>query len=100
MTESEEPVYMDETQDTLHAKEASHGPYRDQARFSQLLKGIVHKHKNWNGIPGEQKEAIDVILMKVSRIIAGNHDEPDHYLDISGYAMLCYNLLTTGDHLA
>lgn len=93
-------VDVEHVQNVLHARENSHGPYRDQARFSQLLKGIVHKHKAWNDLPGEQREAIDMILMKLSRIMSGNNNEPDTWIDISGYAMLCYNLLVTGGHLA
>lgn len=92
-------IAMDEVDDTLHAKENTHGPYRDQAQFAQLMKGLLHRHVNWNDLPAEQKETLDMIMVKLSRIMHGNSAEPDHWLDISGYAMLCYNLLTTGSHL-
>ncbi len=32
--------------------------------------------------------AVDAILSKLSRAIAGNPAEPDHWKDIAGYAML------------
>lgn len=92
-------TYLDEVDDTLQSREDSHGPYREQAQFSQLLKSIMHSHKNWKDIPAEQRESLDMITVKVSRLMNGNSSEPDTWLDISGYAMLCYNLLTTGSHL-
>lgn len=82
----------------IDSREDSHGPYRAQAQFCQLLKTWFRRHKNWDALPGEQKESIEMICVKLSRIMSGNKPEPDHWLDISGYAMLVYNLLTTGDH--
>lgn len=90
---------LSEVDDTLQGREASHGPYREQAQLAQLLKGILHGHKNWKDIPAEQRESLDMIAVKVSRLMNGNSNEPDTWLDISGYAMLNYNLLTTGSHL-
>lgn len=92
-------VVLDEVDDTLQAREKSHGPYRQQAQMSQLLKAIMHGHSNWKELPAEHREALDMIMMKISRLLNGNSAEPDTWIDISGYAMLCYNLLTTGSHL-
>lgn len=92
-------VPLDEVDDTLQAREASHGPYRQQAQMSQLLKAIMHGHPNWKELPAEHREALDMIMMKISRLLNGNSSEPDTWIDISGYAMLCYNLITTGSHL-
>ena len=36
----------------------------------------------------DKKEAIHMILVKLSRIIYGNHDHADHWDDIAGYALL------------
>lgn len=82
----------------IDAREASHGPYREQAQFAQILKGWFRHHKNWDKLPSEQKESLEMILLKMSRILSGTGNEPDHWIDMSGYAMLIYNLLTTGDH--
>lgn len=92
-------VVLDEVDDTLQAREKSHGPYRQQAQMSQLLKAIIHGHPNWKDLPAEHREALDLIMMKISRLLNGNSSEPDTWIDISGYAMLCYNLITTGSHL-
>ena len=34
------------------------------------------------------KEALDNIAQKIARIFAGNHNFPDHWIDIQGYAKL------------
>ena len=36
----------------------------------------------------DQREAIDMIIHKLGRIINGNPDKVDHWTDIAGYAKL------------
>lgn len=96
----DEGVSLDPANFVIDSREGSHGPYREQAQFAQILKGWFRRHKNWNDLPGEQKESIEMICVKLSRIMSGKTVEADHWLDISGYAMLVYNLITTGDHRA
>lgn len=95
---AEAPVDLGIANRVIETREASHGPYREQAQFAQILKGWFRRHKNWNDLPGEQKESIEMICVKLSRIMSSKVPEPDHWVDISGYAMLIYNLITTGDH--
>lgn len=83
----------------IEDREESHGDYRQQAQFAQLLKGLFHGHKRWSGLPAEQRESVDMIIVKLSRIMAGNSSEPDHWIDIAGYATMIHNLLTKGSHL-
>lgn len=83
----------------IDLREASHGDYRKQAQFAQLIKGLFHGHENWRNIPAPQKESIDMIIVKLSRVMAGDPAEPDHWLDISGYAKMIFNLITKGSHL-
>jgi hypothetical protein len=35
-----------------------------------------------------QREALDMILHKIARIVNGNPNETDHWHDIAGYATL------------
>jgi hypothetical protein len=50
---------------------------------------------NYGQLSAVQKEALDMICSKISRILSGNPDFPDHWLDIEGYARLVNNDLPT-----
>jgi len=77
-----------ETKQILEQRGKTHGDFSDNARFSQQLKFIVEMSPNWENMSDVQREALHMILHKISRICAGNPDEPDHYADIAGYATL------------
>lgn len=76
--------------EVLSEREKTHGSFRRNSEISQGLKFIVD-----NGVEDckaqltpAQMEAIHMILHKISRIIAGNPNEIDHWRDIQGYARL------------
>jgi hypothetical protein len=76
------------TQEILQQRGGTHGNFTDNARFSQQLKFIVELSPNWENMSDVQREALHMILHKISRICAGNPDEPDHWADMAGYATL------------
>ena len=70
----------------LNEREKTHGKFDKVARVSQELKtsfGIVQLT-----LPPVHAEALDMICVKMARIICGDHNEPDHWIDIKGYAEL------------
>ena len=71
----------------------THGDFTDNAQVSQDLKQVVEASVNWDKLSAVQKEAIHMILHKISRIVSGNANEPDHYDDIAGYATLAKDRL-------
>lgn len=78
------------TPDELHKERgATHGDFREQFDIAQRLKVALGPRK----LHPIQREALDMIMTKVSRIVTGNPDEPDHWEDIAGYAMLPAKLL-------
>lgn len=86
-------------QSVIESREATHGDYNKQALFAQRLKGLMHQENNWPNTTPAMRESLDMIAVKISRILTGNPDEPDHWLDIAGYATLVHNTLTKGTHL-
>ena len=86
-------------QSVIEDREAVHGDYSHQAGLAQLLKTNLRSQGNWQSLNLPQRESLDMIAVKMSRILTGNPNEPDHWLDISGYATLVHNLLTKGTHL-
>ena len=73
----------------LAERKTQHGDFSDHARFTQSLKKYVLENmKNEHGLNFVQQEAMDMILHKIGRIMAGDPNHKDHWLDIAGYARL------------
>ena len=91
---------------TLAERGKTHGDFRENGRIMQQLKAIARTGVNWPGdidpelpLSMEQREAIDMILHKVGRILSGNPNEPDHWRDIAGYATLCQQIIEGTYHV-
>jgi hypothetical protein len=87
---------MTNINDTLNERAKTHGDFRENGRIMQMLKDASKTGKNWTFLTDDKKEAIEMILHKIGRILSGNPDEPDHWKDIAGYATLVENILTKG----
>lgn len=72
----------------LTERKSTHGEYRDHARYTQTIKSIMHESPNWLTMEDHQRETLDMIAHKIGRILAGNAQFDDHWVDISGYAKL------------
>ena len=87
-------------QEVIEARENSHGDYLHQATFAQdLKKSFRDRTEAWKKLSPEQRESLDMIAVKISRIMNGNPNVVDHWTDIAGYATLISNLLTKGTSL-
>lgn len=71
----------------LIEREKTHGSFTKTAEIAQQLKKIVHIHSSPE-IKIAQVEALSMICTKIARILSGNPNEKEHYLDIAGYAKL------------
>jgi hypothetical protein len=74
----------------LEGRKSSHGPFDTQTAASQEMKNAFYKYYNvgnWHKDP-IVREAIDMIIHKLSRIAVGNPYFEDHWKDIAGYASL------------
>ena len=73
-------------EETLEQRGSEYGDWSIQASVSQGLKEIIRIGPSNLNRP--QMESIDLILMKISRIVVGNPDNIDSWTDIIGYATL------------
>ncbi len=64
------------------------GTYPDHAILTQELKDRCRKHPGWNSTPHFMKEALDMILHKIARVLNGDPYYKDNWVDIEGYAKL------------
>jgi hypothetical protein len=74
----------------LDSRAKDYGKFIEGAEIMQMLKRVVHNYIEQRGTPlaFDQREAIDMIIHKLGRIINGNPDKVDHWVDIAGYAIL------------
>ena len=70
----------------LVERERTHGDFRRTGKLAQDLKARIRQEDH--RLTHTQLEAIDMICSKIARAVCGNPNEPDHYRDISGYALL------------
>jgi hypothetical protein len=85
----------------LEDREKTHGSFEDHARITQRFKDVMNDELNQRFGRGQsllnpkQMEALDMILHKIGRIIAGNPSYEDHWTDIAGYAQIAKDPVST-----
>lgn len=79
--------------DTLGSRQSDYGEFIDNASIAQDLKDVIHNTANWNSMPADMKEALEMIASKMSRLLNGDMNHIDSWHDISGYATLVENRL-------
>lgn len=65
-----------------------HGDYEDHALYTQRIKGIIRQSDNYKDMSPHQRETLEMIAHKIGRILAGDPNHKDHWIDIAGYAKL------------
>lgn len=82
--------------DMLQERQKTHGDFRSNAAISQALKQIINRNttKVSEDLCPVHREALDMICLKLSRILSGHASFKDHWDDVAGYAQLgaeaCY----------
>lgn len=72
----------------LSERGSRYGTLMSNATISQGLKEILHSSSNWEAMPPDMREALDMIVHKISRIVEGDFNYDDSWIDISGYSTL------------
>lgn len=84
-------------EDTLKERGESYGDFSTQAQYAQGFKSIAMRSPNWNAkvMADDQREALDMIFNKISRILNGDPNFHDSWHDIVGYAKLVADRLAS-----
>ena len=80
---------------TIIERESTHGEPFAQANVAQNIKHAMRKEPEWDQLSVLQAESLEMIATKISRIIKGNKNNLDSWLDLAGYAALVYNHLSS-----
>lgn len=90
---SDQPGTVDITA-TLAERGKRYGKFTEHARITWALKRVIHDEIIRRGKAGErcfapdQVEALHMIAHKIGRILNGDPDYADSWVDIAGYAKL------------
>lgn len=72
----------------LESRRKTHGDFPTQSFVAQAIKAALEYGEKWHELNVVQKEAIQFIASKMSRIVSGNPNHKDSWQDIAGYAEL------------
>lgn len=72
----------------LNEREKTHGKFSDGASVSQMLKQVARTSANWDKMNDSQRESFDMQASKWGRILTGDHNFADHWVDLAGYSTL------------
>jgi len=75
---------------TLDERAQDYGKFKDGAALMQAIKRTLADHARMHNktFADDQWEALEMIVHKIGRIVNGNPDKVDHWVDIAGYAKL------------
>ena len=75
---------------TLTERGKRYGKFTDHAEISRRLKQATFQHAHKQGVllTFDQQEALDMICHKIGRIVNGDPNYADSWVDIAGYAKL------------
>ena len=74
------------TPSTIAARQSTHGIFSENTKFIQAAKDLARQGPNWATMPAYQREAVDMLMHKIGRILYGDPSHLDHWVDISGYS--------------
>ena len=72
----------------LDERGTRYGDFVGHARVTQGIKAAMQRSSNWSGLRDCQKEALDMVAMKIGRILNGDPEYHDSWFDILGYVRL------------
>ena len=80
-----------EVADLLKERKTTHGDFGTNAMISQKLKRLFREQPGYEMLNDVKRESLDMIALKLSRILSGQSDFKDHWADASGYSRLAEN---------
>lgn len=73
---------------TLNDRGSKYGDFETHALITQELKVVMRNSPNWYGLSNSMKEALEMTAHKIGRILNGDPEYKDSWVDIEGYIHL------------
>jgi len=84
----------------LAGREGRYGSFQGHARISQDIKDVMKATTVWERLQDDQIEALEMVAHKIARILNGDPNYADNWVDIAGYATLVANRLEKEENAA
>lgn len=95
LTEEEMNNVTEPAKDDIHGvlaqRGSSYGEFENHAEIAQHLKQIMYNTPGWKKLPWIMREALEMVMHKVARILNGDPMYDDSWIDIIGYVQLVIN---------
>ena len=72
----------------LEVRGSRYGKFTIHAEITQATKTIMCSTSKWEHLDADQREALEMIAHKIGRILNGDPNYADSWVDIAGYAKL------------
>ena len=86
---------MSDINNIIAERASNYGSFVSQAAIVQRIKQQMAHSRNWKSLDYDMKESLEMIALKISRILNGSSDHIDSWKDIVGYAELIVKRLET-----
>lgn len=80
----------------LSERATRYGDFLNHAQITQSIKFAMHTTEKWKTLEDDQMEALQMIAHKIGRILNGDPNYADSWVDIAGYAKLVADRLEKG----
>ena len=85
---------MTEINAILKERGKRYGAFEEHARIAQAIKTAMRDSPNWQGLSDDKRECLEMLAHKIGRILNGDPEYKDNFVDIAGYAQLVANVLS------
>jgi hypothetical protein len=79
---------LNDIDNTLAERGKRYGKFIGHANITQYLKDAMRRLDKWDSLADDQKESLEMIAHKIGRILNGDPNYADSWVDIAGYAKL------------
>lgn len=85
---------------TLAERGSRYGAFPGHAKITQEMKLAMQASAKWDHLAYDQKEALEMVVHKIGRILNGDPDYIDSWTDIIGYTRLVEARLIAAEEAA
>lgn len=78
-------------EEVLNQRQSTYGDFTKNAEIAQTLKYFIKQGDSYNNMSVVQCEALDMIVHKIARIVNGDPNYIDNWIDLCGYSQLVIN---------
>lgn len=78
-------------EEVLNQRQATYGDFTKNAEVSQMMKYFMAQGTNYKQMHVAHREALEMIVHKIARIVNGDSYYIDNWIDLCGYSQLVIN---------